>query len=160
MNKSHIYLLLAAMATIVSCGTTNSGGMNEQNTPVAAIAISIFGTVDPSNRTIGLPPGDDDLLLALKNAFSSDGWIIGASTANARYTLRLETKVWTSEQTLSYIKLSIVDQRTGAEILSGTRQTKSPYDTPIDVKAVAEMVISSLKSNTAPLPDNGESPSS
>ena len=160
MSKIHIYLLLAWIATIVSCGTTNSSEMYGPNAPVTAIAISTSGSVDPFNRTITLPAGDDDLLLALKNALSSDGWIIGTSTTNTRYILHLETKVWTSENTLSYISLSIVDQKTGSEILSGTRQTKSPYDTPIDVKAVAEMVTSSLKKNTAPLTDNVESPSS
>ena len=160
MGKIQRYLLLAWIATIVSCGTTNSSQMYGANAPVPAIAISTFGNVDPSNRTIGLPYGDDDLLLALKNALSSDGWIIGTSTTNTRYILHLETRVWTPENTLSYISLSIVDQKDGSEILSGTRQTKSPYDTPIDVKAVAEMVTSSLKKNTAPLTDNVESPSS
>jgi hypothetical protein len=150
MSKIHMYLLFVWIATIVSCGTTNSSEMYGANPPVTAISISTFGNVDLSNRTIALPPGDDDLLLALKNALSSDGWIIGTSTTSTRYILHLETKVWTPENTLSYISLSIVDQKTGAEILSGTRQTKSPYDTPIDVKAVAETVTSSLKKNTAP----------
>jgi hypothetical protein len=150
MNKIHMYLLLAGIATIASCGTTNSSEMYGPNAPVTAIAISTFGNVDPSNRTIGLPYGEDDLLLALRNALSSDGWIIGTSTTNTRYILHLETKVWTPENTLSYISLSIVDQKDGAIILSGTRQTKSPYDTPIDVKAVAETVRSSLEKNTAP----------
>jgi len=145
-----MYLLLAGIATIVSCGTTNSSEMYGPNASVTAISISTSGNVDPSERTIGLPPGEDDLLLALRKSLSNDGWTIGTGTANTRYILHLETKVWTPENTLSYISLSIVDQETGAEILSGTRQTKSPYDNPIDVNAVAEKVTVSLKRNTAP----------
>ena len=74
MTKIYIYLCIAALASIVTCSTTNSETMYDPKESVVPIDITIFGKIDPSNRTIALPPGGDDLLLALKNAFSNDGW--------------------------------------------------------------------------------------
>ncbi len=158
MSRARFYLLFVAMTAVVSCGTTNSGGMYDPNAPVTAINISTSGSVDPSSRTIALPPGEDDLTLALKSALSSDGWAVSTSTTNTRYVLQLQTKQWTYEQRLANINLTIVDEKTGAEILTGERKTYSPNDTPIDVKAVADMVVASLKKITSPMPDNSANP--
>ena len=149
MRKLPFFLLCAAFAVIVSCGTTNSGNLYDPNAPVAAITVSTSGTVDGSNRTIALPPGDDELLVALRNAFSNDGWVVDTSTTNTHYVMLLQTKVWTYKEKLSSIDLSIVDQRTGAQILHGVRKTYSPDDPPIDVNAVADMVVSALKKVTS-----------
>ncbi len=148
MRRVHVYLLFASLATFLSCGTTNSGDLYDPNAPVTAITISTTGSVDPSSRSIALPPGDDELLLALRNAFSRDGWTVTTSTTDTRYVMQLQTKVWTYDQKLSAIDLSIVDARTGAEILKGVRKTYSPSDNPIDVNAVADMVVTSLKKIT------------
>jgi len=137
-------------AVVVSCGTTNSSSMYDPNAPAAAIEISTSGTVDPSNKTIALPAGEDDLLAALRKALSNDGWTVGTSTTNTRYMLNVQTQVWTSDQKISSINLSIVDQKTGAEILTGARKTYSPADKPIDLDAVADLVASSLKRMMAP----------
>ena len=149
MSRARFFLFFASVAIIVSCSTTNSN-LYDPNAPVTAIDITTHGSVDPSSRTIALPPGDDELLLALKNAFSGDGWVVSTSTTNTRYVMLLQTQVWTYEQRLSHIDLSVVDQKTGSEVLSGVRNTKSPYDPPIDVKAVADLVVASLKKVTSP----------
>jgi hypothetical protein len=138
------------MATMVSCGTTNSGSLYDPNAPVTAIDISTAGTIDPSSRTMALPAGEDDLLAALRKALSNDGWIISTSTTNTRYMMNLQTQVWTSDQKISTISLSIVDQKTGAQVLTGVRKTYSPADNPIDLNAVADMVASSLRKITSP----------
>jgi len=143
-------LLAAVMAFMVSCGTTNSSSMYDPNAPVAAIEISTSGTVDPAGRTMALPAGEDALLVALRTALSNDGWTVGTSTTNTRYMLNVQTQVWTSDQKISSINLSIVDQKTGAEILTGVRKTYSPADKPIDLDAVADLVASSLRKMTAP----------
>ena len=151
MRRLPFLLLPAALtALMISCGTTNSSSMYDPNAPVAAIEISTSGTVDPSSRTMALPSGDDALLAALRTALSSDGWTIGTSTTNTRYMLNVQTQVWTSDQKISSINLSIVDQKTGAEILTGVRKTYSPADKPIDLDAVADLVASSLRKMTAP----------
>ena len=153
MRRLPFILLCAVSAVIVSCGTTNSADLYDPNAAVAAITISTSGNVDASNRTIALPPGGDDLSVALRNAFSNDGWAVSTSTTSTHYVMLLQTKVWTYKEKLSNINLSIVDQRTGAEILKGVRKTYSPDDPPIDVKAVAEDVISALKKVTVQSPD-------
>ena len=150
MNRVKICLLIWATLFLASCGTTNSANMYDPNTPVTPISISTFGNVDPSSKTIALPSGEDPLLEAFKTAFSDDGWATSTSTTNTRYVMQLETRQWTYEQRLAYISLTIVDERSGAKILSGERKTYSPNDPAIDVKAVADMVISSLKSITKP----------
>ncbi len=150
MSGARCFLLFALLAVVVSCGTTDSGAMYDPNAPVTAITITTSGTVDPSGRSIALPAGDDQLLLALKDAFSRDGWNVSTSTTDVRYVMQLQTKVWTYEQKLSAIDLAIVDARTGAEILKGARKTYSPNDPPIDVTAVADMVVASLKKITSP----------
>lgn len=151
MRRLPFLLLLAALtALMVSCGTTNSSSMYDPNAPVAAIEISTSGTVDPSSRTVALPAGEDALLVALRTALSRDGWTVGTSTTNTRYMLNVQTQVWTSDQKISSINLSIVDQKTGAEILTGVRKTYSPADKPIDLDAVADLVASSLRKMTAP----------
>jgi len=155
MRRVQCWLLFAAIAAVISCGTTNSGSLYDPNAPVAAIDVSTFGTVDSSSRTIALPPGSDDLLLAFKSALSSDGWAVSENTTNTHYVMLLETKSWSYEQRLSYISLSIVDEKTGATILSGVRKTYSPNDNPIDVKAVADSVVSALKKISSPTPDKG-----
>ena len=119
MRRVQFYLLFASLAAIVSCGTTDSAVMYDPNAPVTAITISTSGSVDPSSRTIALPPGDDELLVAFRDAFSADGWNVSTSTTDSRYVMQLETKVWTYDQKLSAINLSIVDARTGAQILTG-----------------------------------------
>ncbi len=148
MRGVRVSLLFVSLAAILSCGTTNSNDMYDPNAPVTAITVSTSGSVDPSSRTIALPPGEDELLLALRNAFSDDGWVVSTSTTDTRYVMQLQTKVWTYDQKLSAIDLSIVDERTGAEILKGVRKTYSPNDQPIDVKAVADTVVSSLRKIT------------
>lgn len=160
MSKMYIYLLLGTLAAFIACSTTNSDVMYDPKEPVAAIVIYTFWSVDPSSRTIALPPGGDDLLLALKSAFSSDGWAVSVSPKNARYVMLLETKVWKAGERLASINLSIVDQKTGAEILTGVRKAYTSFDNPIDVKAVADAVVSSLKKITSPLPEKPELPSS
>ena len=119
MSRARFFFLFASVAIIVSCATTNSN-LYDPNAPVTAIDITTHGSVDPSSRTIALPPGDDELLLALKNAFSGDGWVVSTSTTNTRYVMLLQTQVWTYEQRLSHIDLSVVDQETSSEVLSGS----------------------------------------
>ena len=160
MRRVRTCFLIVTVAAIVSCGTIKLNGMYDPNAAVVPIDVSTSGNVDSSDRTIVLPPGGDDLLLALENALSKDGWTIRKTTTNTRYIVRIETKVWNDGQALSYIGLTITDQSTGAEILSGTRQSKSPLDTPIDVKAVAELVTSTLKKISVPSTDKVGSPSS
>ena len=153
MSKFRFCFLFAAIATIISCGTTNSGEMYDPNAPVAAITISTSGNVDPANLTMALPPGDDALLSALKGALEKDGWVTSTSTTNTRYTMQVQTQVWTYNQSLSSINLSVVDERTGKEVLTGARKMYGPNDPPIDVKAVADMVVSSLRKIMSPMPD-------
>ena len=155
MRRLHLWLLFAATIWVISCGTTNSGNLYDPNAPVAAIDISTPGAVDSSARSIALPPGDDDLLTALRAAFSNDGWVVSESTTDTHYLLQLETKRWTYEQRLSSINLAIVDEKTGATVLTGARKMYSPNDPPIDVKAVADSVVSALKKISAPTPDKG-----
>jgi hypothetical protein len=152
MSKIRFSLLFAAAILIASCGTTNSGTMYDPNAPVPAITITTSGSVDPASRSIALPPGNDNLVLAFQTAFTNDGWTISTSTTSTRYLMQLETKTWTSNQALSAIDLSIIDEHTGAKILTGVRKTYSPSDPPIDVTAVADMVVSALKGITAPPP--------
>ena len=154
MKRLPFFFLCTVSAVIVSCGTTNSADLYDPNAAVAAITISTSGSIDASNRSIALPPGGDDLSVALRNAFSGDGWAVSTSTTDTHYVMLLQTKVWTYQEKLSNIDLSIVDQRTGAEILKGVRKTYSPDDPAIDVKAVAEAVISALKKVTVQSPDN------
>jgi hypothetical protein len=151
MNKARFFLLFAALVLITSCGTTNSD-MYDPNAPVAAITITTSGSVDPSQRSIALPPGNDELLVAFQKAFSSDGWTTSTSTTNTRYLMQLETKAWTYNQKLSAIDLSIIDEQTGKKILTGARKMLSGDDPPIDVTAVANAVVSALKGVTAPAP--------
>lgn len=153
MRKLRLWLLFAATMAVISCGTTNSGSLYDPNAPVAAIDISTSGAVDSSARSIALPTGEDDLLAAFRTAFSNDGWVVSESTTDTHYLLQLETKRWTYEQRLSYINLSIVDEKTGATILTGIRKTYSPNDPPIDVNAVADSVVSALKKISSPKPD-------
>ena len=150
MNKARVLLLCAVVAILLSCETTNSANLYDPNASVAAIDISTAGSVDPSARIIALPPGTDDLLSALTKAFTDDGWSVSTNTTRTRYVMLLQTKVWSYNQRLSAIDLSIVDQKTGAKILAGMRKTYSPNDKPIDVTAVAQTVVASLKKITAP----------
>lgn len=150
MSRLPFYLLLAAATVLASCGTTNSSSMYDPNAPVAAIEIVTSGTIDPSSRSMALPAGEDDLLVALRKALSDDGWTVSTSTTNTRYMMNVQTQVWTSDQKISSINLSVVDQKTGADILTGARKTYSPADKPIDLVAVADMVASSLKKLTSP----------
>jgi len=150
MRRLPFYLVLAAATVLGSCGTTNSSSMYDPNAPVAAIEITTSGTVDSSNRVIALPAGEDDLLVALRKALTNDGWTVSTSTTDTRYMMNVQTQVWTSDQKISSINLSIVDQKTGTEVLTGVRKTYSPSDKPIDLDAVADMVASSLKKMTSP----------
>ncbi len=149
MSRFRILLVFVAIVAVSSCTTTNSDTMYDPNAPVAAIEVKTSGNIDPASRSIAIPAGEDELLAALRNAFLNDGWIVDTSTTNTRYMMSLQTKTWTNNQTLSSIDLSIVDQKNGAEILSGTRKTYGPFDNPIDVKAVADEVVSSLKKITS-----------
>ncbi len=150
MKKLHYFLLPAVLAAMASCGTTNSADLYDPNAPVAPISISTLGSVDPSDRSIALPAGTDDLLVALRAAFSGDGWTVSDSTTTTRYLMQLQTTNWTYEQKLASINLTVVDEKTAAKILTGERKNYSPDDKPIDVKAVADMVVSSLKKITQP----------
>ncbi len=152
MSRKSFFLLFAGMATLASCGTTNSAEMYDPNAPVAAITVSTSGTVDPAARSMAIPPGNDDLLVALRTALSNDGWTVSTSTTNTRYVMQLQTAVWSFNQKLSSIDLTVVDARTGAKILTGSRKMYGPNDKPIDVNEVADSVVSSLRKITSPPP--------
>jgi len=155
MKKIRFLLLAAVAMEIAACASTNSSDLYDPNAPVVAISISTFGSVDLSDRSIALPPGDEDLLVALRTALTADGWTVSTSTTATRYLMQLETKNWTYEQRLSYINLTVVDEKTAKKILTGERKTYSPNDNPIDLKAVADMVVSSLKKITPPAAPSG-----
>jgi hypothetical protein len=155
MKKIRSLLLAAVAMEMAACATTNSSDLYDPNAPVVAISISTFGSVDPSDRSIALPPGNEDLLVALRTALTADGWTVSTSTTATRYLMQLETKNWTYEQRLSYINLTVVDEKTANKILTGERKTYSPNDNPIDLKAVADMVVSSLKKTTSPAAQSG-----
>jgi hypothetical protein len=152
MSKARFLLLFAAAALISSCATTGSSDMYDPNAPVAAITVTTSGSVDPANRSIALPPGNDALLVAFQKAFSGDGWTTSTTTTSTRYLMQLETKTWTYNQALSAIDLAIIDEQTGKKILTGTRKMFAASDPPIDVNAVAATVVSALKGITAPPP--------
>ena len=149
MRTPYFSAVLIALSILFSCTSTNSDTMYDPNAPVAAINISKIGVVDASSRTIALPAGEDELLTAFRNAFSNDGWTTSTSTTATRYVMQLETKVWDNNQRLSYIHMAIVDERNGKTILTGERKTYSPSDPPIDITAVATMVVSSLRDITS-----------
>jgi len=150
MSRIRFSLLFVAAVVVTACGTTNSSTMYDPNAPVTAITITTSGSVDPSARSIALPPGNDELVLAFQAAFTNDGWTTSTSTTTTRYLMQLETKVWTDTEKLSAINLAIIDEHNGAKVLMGVRSTYSSSDPPIDVKAVADMVVSALKGITAP----------
>jgi len=152
MSRLRFSLLFVAAVLLNACGTTNSSGMYDPNAPVTAITITTSGSVDPAARSIALPPGTDELVTALQAAFTSAGWTTSTSTTTTRYLVQLETKIWTDTQKLSAINLVIIDEHTGAKILTGVRSTYASSDPPIDVKAVADMVVSALKGITASPP--------
>jgi hypothetical protein len=160
MSKAYTYLCIAVVTTVAACSTIDSDVMYDPKEPVAAINVLTFGNVDPSNRTIALPPGGDDLLLALKIAFSNDGWAVSVGPGSARYVMFIETTVWKHGGRLASINLSIVDQKTGIEILTAVRKAYTSFDNPIDINAVAETLIDCLKKITSPFPDKAEPPSS
>ncbi len=148
MSRIRFSLLFVAAVLVASCGTTNSAGMYDPNAPVAAITITTSGSVDPSSRSIALPPANDELTMDLQNAFIRDGWTVSTSTTSTRYLMQLETKTWTSNDAISSIDLAIIDEHNGAKILTGSRKVLSPSDPPIDLKAVADAVVSSLRGVT------------
>lgn len=148
MKRIRLPLLLIMLATLAACGTTNSGDMYDPNAPVPALTISSSGMVDSSARSITLPTGGDaQLLAAFQNAFTADGWAVSTDPGKSRYMMNLQIQVWTYSEKLSSINLSIVDIKTGKEILTGARKAYSP-DEPIDVKGVAGFLIDSLKKIT------------
>ncbi len=150
MSTIRFCLVFAAIATVISCGTTNSGEMYDPNAPVAAITISTSGSIDPTSLSIALPAGDDSLLTALKTAFTKDGWVTSTSTTDTRYLMQLQTTMWTYNNALSSIHMTIVDERNGTEVLTGDRKMYGPNDHPIDVDAVADMVVTSLRKMVSP----------